>query len=64
MSLLKEKMNLLKMTFSKHFHQKISQDFMGSCFLRKKRLQEKQNKYVQAIEKPWILANKVGVVEL
>ena len=52
------------MTFSKHFHQKISQDFMGSCFLRKKRLQEKQNKCVQAIEKSWILANKVEVAEL
>ena len=33
-----ELMNSLKMTFSKHFHQKISQDFMENRFLCENRL--------------------------
>ena len=61
---VKEKYELIKMTFSKHSHQKISQDFMESCSLCDKRLQQKQNKCVQAIENCWILVNKVRVVEL
>ena len=35
-------MNSLEMVFSKHFHQKISQDFIGSHFLHEKRLQQRK----------------------
>ena len=34
-NLLRKNMNSLKMTFSKHFHQKISQDFIKVAFYAK-----------------------------
>ena len=37
---VKEKYELIKLTFSKYFHQKISQDFMESRFVREKMQQK------------------------